>query len=70
MQMLDERDRLIGCLAEKVSVNVVEQNDGTYDVYMNSGMLLANGDSYATLSAENNTFDVTKEMFIFHMRCS
>lgn len=60
MQMLDERDRLIGCLAEKVSVNVVEQNDGTYDVYMNSGMLLANGDSYATLSAENNTFDVTK----------
>ena len=32
MQMLDERDRLVGKLAEQVSINVQTQQDGTYDV--------------------------------------
>ncbi|MGN0914793.1 MAG: flagellar basal body rod C-terminal domain-containing protein [Succinivibrio sp.] len=60
MQMLDERDRLIGLLAEKVSINVEEQSDKTYAVYMDSGMLLANGDTYAKLENVQNQFDNTK----------
>ncbi|MGN0902688.1 MAG: flagellar basal body rod C-terminal domain-containing protein [Succinivibrio sp.] len=65
MQMLDERDRLIGLLAEKVSINVEEQSDKTYAVYMDSGMLLANGDTYAKLENVQNQFDNTKaEIFL------
>ncbi len=60
MQMLDERDRLVGELSEEVNVKVVEQSDGTYEVYLNSGMLLANGDSYARLDANINVYDSTK----------
>lgn len=60
MQMLDERDRLIGELSQYVSLNVKEQQDGAYEVYMDSGMLLANGDVYAQLSQEQSSYDVTK----------
>ncbi|MGN1281293.1 MAG: flagellar basal body rod C-terminal domain-containing protein [Succinivibrio sp.] len=60
MQMLDERDRLIGELSKYVSLNVKEQQDGCYEVYMDSGMLLANGDVYAQLSQEQSSYDVTK----------
>ena len=60
MQMLDERDRLIGKLSEHVAINVQIQSDNTYEVYMDSGMLLANGDTYATLVQGQNEFDVTK----------
>lgn len=60
MQMLDERDRLIGELSKHVSVSVQPQSDYTYEVYLDSGMLLANGDSYATLVQGQNEFDVTK----------
>lgn len=60
MQMLDERDRLINNLSSYVGLNVKQQQDGTYEVYMDSGMLLANGDVYAKLTQEQNKFDVTK----------
>lgn len=60
MQMLDERDRLINNLSSYVGLNVKVQQDGTYEVYMDSGMLLANGDVYAKLTQEQNKFDVTK----------
>ncbi|MBW7569597.1 MAG: flagellar basal body rod C-terminal domain-containing protein [Succinivibrio sp.] len=66
MQMLDERDRLIGELSNLASVNVKEQQDGCLAVYMDQGMLLANGDTYATLSSEANQFDNTKTDVYMH----
>ena len=60
LQMLDERDRLIDKLSSLVNVNVVEANDGTYEVYLDQGMLLANGDVYAVLNEEINQFDSTR----------
>ncbi len=60
LQMLDERDRLINELSEEISVRVVEQDDGTYEVYMDTGMLLANGDSYGKLSDETYPLDSIK----------
>lgn len=66
MQMLDERDRLIGELSNLTSVNVKEQQDGCLAVYMDQGMLLANGDTYATLTTQNNQFDNTKTEVYLH----
>lgn len=60
MQMLDERDRLVSKLSELVSVNVQIQQDGTYDVYLNSGMLICNGDAYAEFTANPDKMDPTK----------
>ncbi|SFS46842.1 flagellar hook-associated protein 1 FlgK [Succinivibrio dextrinosolvens] len=60
LQMLDERDRLTGELSKLMSVKVVEQDDGTYEIYMSTGMLLANGDSYGCLTDERDSFDSTK----------
>lgn len=60
LQMLDERDRLTGELSKLMSVKVVEQDDGTYEIYMSTGMLLANGDSYGCLKDEMNPLDSTK----------
>lgn len=60
LQMLDERDRLTGELSKLMSVKVVEQDDGTYEIYMSTGMLLANGDSYGCLTDKLNDFDSTK----------
>ncbi len=60
LQMLDERDRLTGELSKLMSVKVVEQDDGTYEIYMSTGMLLANGDSYGKLSDELDSYDSTK----------
>ena len=60
MQMLDERDRLIGELSDKVSINVKMQSDNCIAVYMDNGMLLANGDVFAKLEDTPNNYDVTK----------
>ena len=59
MQMLDERDRLIGELSDKVSINVKMQSDNCIAVYMDNGMLLANGDVFAKLEDTPNNYDVT-----------
>lgn len=61
MQMLDERDRLVGELAEHVGLNVQTENDYTYNVYMDNGILLCNGDSYAQFNDGQSQFDVTKK---------
>ena len=69
MQMLDERDRLVGKLAEQVSINVQTQQDGTYDVYLNSGMLLCNGDTYAIFDAATDAMDPTKTNIHMSFKC-
>ncbi len=60
LQMLDERDRLINELSGLISIQVVEQSDESYEVYMDSGMLLANGDSFAKLTDNIDEYDVTR----------
>lgn len=60
LELLDNRDLLINQLSELVDVHVVNQNDGSYCVYLSSGQLLANADSYAEFSCELNTYDPTR----------
>lgn len=66
LQMLDERDLLISELSTLVEINVIEQSDGTYCVYLSgNGQLLANGETYATLELRSSDTDAsTKEVWL------
>ena len=50
--LLDQRDALIKQLAEKISVNVVEQNDGTLNILAGTGQLLVTGSVSVNLVAQ------------------
>ena len=53
--LLDKRDELLRQLAEKVSVIVVKQNDGTLNVLVGSGQLLVSGSISMSLAAQADT---------------
>ena len=53
--LLDQRDGLLKQLAEKISITVVTQNDGTLNVLAGSGQLLVSGSVYNTLVAQAST---------------
>lgn len=55
--LLDERDRLLNRLAEKVSVNVVAQSDGALNVNIGSGQPLVVGFTAERLQTAPNPFD-------------
>ncbi|MBO9480830.1 MULTISPECIES: flagellar hook-associated protein FlgK [Gammaproteobacteria] len=50
-EILDQRDQAIRDLSELVSVNVLEQSDGSYSLYMKSGQPLILGNQFNALSA-------------------
>jgi flagellar hook-associated protein 1 len=50
--LLDKRDALLKQLAEKVSISVITQNDGTLNVLAGSGQLLVSGSISNTLVAQ------------------
>ncbi|MCW8955999.1 MAG: flagellar hook-associated protein FlgK [Gammaproteobacteria bacterium] len=50
--LLDQRDQLIKQLAEKVTVNTVEQSDGTFNVLIGTGQLLVSGSVAQSLSVK------------------
>jgi len=58
--LLDERDRLLGLLAEKVSVTTVAQDDGSMNVFVGSGQTLVVGFDANSLEVKPNRFDVTQ----------
>ena len=49
--LLDKRDEVLRQLAERVSINVIEQSDGTLNVLMGSGQLLVTGTTALTMVA-------------------
>ncbi len=58
--LLDERDRLLSQLAEKVSVSTVAQDDGSVNVFVGSGQTLVIGFESNDLSVIQNQFDATQ----------
>ncbi len=55
--LLDQRDRLIQQLSDKVSVSTVPQDDGTVNVFIGNGQNLVVGGIASTLAVEPSEFD-------------
>lgn len=55
--LLDRRDVLINRLAELVSVNTVNGNDGSVNVFIGNGQSLVLGNTAATIGTMRNIFD-------------
>jgi len=53
--LLDKRDALIKQLAEKISVNVVQQSDGTLNILAGTGQLLVTGSVSQNLVAQTDS---------------
>jgi flagellar hook-associated protein 1 FlgK len=58
--LLDQRDQLLDQLAEKVSVNVVKQDDGVVNVFIGNGQPLVVGANANKLTTVQDEFDPTK----------
>lgn len=52
--LLDQRDQLINQMSQLVSVSVVEQDDGSANVFIGSGQAMVVGGNASTLSVINN----------------
>ncbi len=52
--LLDQRDGLVKKLAEKISVTVVEQQDGSFNVLVGTGQLLVTNSTSLTLIVQND----------------
>jgi flagellar hook-associated protein 1 len=58
--LLDQRDRLLDQLAQKVSVNVVKQDGGAANVFIGTGQPLVLGSTANTLTTVQDGFDPTR----------
>ena len=58
--LLDQRDNLIGQLAERVSVTTVAQSDGSVNVFAGNGQTLVAGFQSMALSVTPNVYDPTR----------
>ncbi len=58
--LLDERDRLLGRLAEKIGITTLEQDDGSVNVFTGNGQQLVVGFEPYTLTAVPNRFDTSE----------
>ncbi len=58
--LLDERDRLLGRLAELVNVQTVEGNDGALNVFIGNGQTLVLGNFSAQLVTASNPLDASR----------
>jgi flagellar hook-associated protein 1 FlgK len=58
--LLDQRDRLLDQLSEKVAVNVVRQDGGTVNVFVGSGQPLVLGANVNELSTVQDQYDSTR----------
>jgi flagellar hook-associated protein 1 len=58
--LLDQRDRLLDQLSEKVSVNVVRQDGGTVNVFVGSGQPLVLGADVNKLTTQQDPYDSTR----------
>ncbi len=55
--LLDKRDQLVNELSELVSVQVLEQSDGAYNIFIGKGQPLVLGNDAATLSTRVSNLD-------------
>ncbi|MGO9444813.1 MAG: flagellar hook-associated protein FlgK [Thiobacillaceae bacterium] len=53
----DQRDQLVSQLSQQVQTSVLQQSDGTYNVYIGSGQALVLGNQAATLTASPSPSD-------------
>lgn len=58
--LLDQRDRLIEQLSEKVGVTTVEQSDGSLNLFVGKGQPLVVGSQVTLLQTETNPYDSSK----------
>lgn len=58
--LLDQRDKLLNDLSQLVSVQTVEQDDGTVNVFVGSGQGLVVGNSVTDLQVVENATDSTR----------
>lgn len=58
--LLDQRDRLLDQLAEKVSINTVVQDGGAVNVFIGSGQPLVLGENANELTTVQDEFDSTR----------
>ena len=63
--LLDQRDRLVGQLAEKTAVRVSEQDDGRLNVFVGNGQTLVIGDDYSEISVRSGRFDPSQVDVVF-----
>ena len=57
--LLDQRDALIGRIADLVDVTVIDQDDGAQNVFIGSGQALVVGSTVSTLSVQNGGYEAT-----------
>lgn len=63
--LLDERDHLIERLSELVSVQTLNQSDGSINVFIGTGQSLVTGFRAATLSVAGSPFDATEKDILY-----
>ena len=66
--LLDQRDQQINRLAELVSVNRVEADDGSTNIFIGSGQALVLGSEAASLSTTRDAFDPSQREIVFTSR--
>ena len=63
--LLDQRDRLVEKLSEKINVRVTVQDDGRMNVFVGNGQTLVVGDIASKIEAIPNEHDPTKKEIVF-----
>ncbi|MDJ0941594.1 MAG: flagellar hook-associated protein FlgK [Woeseiaceae bacterium] len=63
--LLDERDRLVLSLSEKIGVSTSIQSDGAMNVFIGSGQSLVVGSQVQSLSARGSEFDPTRLNIVY-----
>lgn len=58
--LLDQRDKLLTDLSERVAITTVPQNDGSLNVYIGNGQVLVSGFEKQNLSSVKNIYDPTR----------
>ncbi|CAK0774617.1 flagellar hook-associated protein 1 FlgK [Gammaproteobacteria bacterium] len=55
--LMDSRDEAVRQMAEKIGVNVLKQEDGTFNVFIANGQTLVTGTQTRFLRVQNNPYD-------------
>ncbi len=63
----DQRDQLVTDLSQQINVKVLQQSDGTYNVFIGSGQALVLGNQAASLTAVPSPTDATRLQVSYQM---
>ena len=64
-ELLDERERLVNELAERVTISTVEQDDGALNVFFGSGQTLVISGRAESIGAVASDFDPTRSSIVY-----